>query len=364
MIQGHGGDVFRVAKSLSVSPRDIKDFSSNISPLPLPDGLKERLIASLDEIRALPEVDSLTVRESLAARYKLDPENFLIGSGTTEWIYSLPRVMGTKRALIPLPTYADYVDAAAGAGCKIETLGPWLHGGQDTSSEILNTIKERMKKGDIVFICNPNNPTGHFIPLNFLLDAIYAESDVLWVIDESYAPFVGSDSETSLISSSMPANILILRSFSKIYGIPGLRLGYATGTIGMMKKLGAAARPWAVNRLAQVAGEYLIERFSYENDVRDYCRHEKERFLSRIKKEIRFLTPIEGRTHFILFKIKPPLMAKKIADTLKKKKILIRDCGNFRGLYGEYLRISLRSHEDNDALLGTLKEFNHAINLA
>ncbi|MGQ9746106.1 MAG: pyridoxal phosphate-dependent aminotransferase [Dissulfurimicrobium sp.] len=355
MLYGHGGDIYRLARSLGVSPKDIKDFSSNVSPLPLPDGLRQRLIASLEEITALPEVDSFTLREALARRYGLSSQNFLIGSGTTEWIYSLPRVSGARRALIPLPTYADYADAASVAGCDIETLGPWLDGGQDINLNILNAITDKARQGDIVFICNPNNPTGRFIPTDILMDVIRAAQDVVWVVDESYAPFVGEDQKTSLISSNPPSNLLILRSFSKIYGIPGLRLGYTFGAPYLIEKLSSVSKPWAVNRLAQVAGEYLVEMLSYEEDVREYCKNEKRRFLSRIEIEVPFLKPMEGSTHFILFKVMPPWKVSKVVEALKDKRILVRDCGNFMGCSEDYLRISLRSRQDNNLLLSLLK---------
>ncbi|MGB9712333.1 MAG: pyridoxal phosphate-dependent aminotransferase [Dissulfurimicrobium sp.] len=359
MLYGHGGDIYGLARSLGVSPKDIKDFSSNVSPLPIPAGLKQRLITGLEEIRALPEVDSFTLREALARRYGLPSQNFLIGSGTTEWIYSLPRVSGARRALIPLPTYSDYADAARAAGCEVETLGPWPDGDQNANVAILNSITNKAKYGDIVFICNPNNPTGRFIPTNILMDAIKIAQDTLWVIDESYAPFIGRDQETSLISLNLPSNLLILRSFSKLYGIPGLRLGYVLGASNLIKKLDSMSKPWAVNRLAQIAGEYLVKMsFHYEEDVREYCKVEKRRFLSRIEAEIPFLKPLEGSTHFILFKIAPPWMAATITATLKNKQILVRDCSNFMGLSDEYLRISLRSMEDNDYLINQLKELN------
>jgi threonine-phosphate decarboxylase len=355
MLYGHGGDIYRLASSLGISPKDIKDFSSNVSPLPMPDGLRQRLIASLEEIRALPEVDSFTLREALARRYGLSSQNFLIGSGTTEWIYSLPRVSGAQRALIPLPTYADYADAARGAGYDVETLGPWPDGGQGANLDILNAITNKAGQGDIVFICNPNNPTGRFIPTDILMDAIRATQDAIWVIDESYAPFIGEDQKTSLISSNPPSNLLILRSFSKIYGIPGLRLGYTFGAPYLIEKLASISKPWAVNRLAQVAGEYLVEMPSYEEDVREYCKAEKRRFLSRIETEAPFLKPMEGSTHFILFKVMRPWRVSRVVEALKGKRVLVRDCGNFMGLSEEYLRISLRSREDNDLLISLLK---------
>jgi len=357
MIYGHGGDIYSLARELGTSPGNILDFSSNVSPLPPPEGLMESLVSHLDEICCLPEVDSSGLRKSLAGRYGLPPEQFLVGAGTTEWIYSLPRVLRPDKVVVPLPTYSDYADAARSASCRIETLGPWPHAEPSFNAEILESLSQAAEGRSLVYLCNPNNPTGRFISINELQQVISQCRKATWVVDESYAPFVAPDLESSLISEKLPPNLIILRSFSKIYRVPGLRLGYAAGADDLIGELASGARPWAVSRLAQIAGEYLVDQTNYEQDVRDYCRKEKSRLLSNLV-EFSLLRPIEGNTHFMLIQVLEPWTAAYVKENLMKVGILIRNCANFAGLEGEYVRISLRSRSENDSLIDRLKELD------
>jgi threonine-phosphate decarboxylase len=357
MIHGHGGDIYSLARKLGRSPGSIFDFSSNVSPLPLPEGLRELLISHLDEICCLPEVDSLGLRESLAGRYGLLPKQFLVGGGTTEWIYSLPRILKPDKVVVSLPTYSDYADAARSASCHIETLGPWPHAEPTANAEILESLSKAAKGRSLVYFCNPNNPTGRFISIKELQQVISHCREATWIVDESYAPFVAPDLESSLILQKFPPNLVVLRSFSKIYRVPGLRLGYAVGANDPIEVLASGARPWAVSRLAQIAGEYLVNQIDYEQDVRDYCKKEKPRLLSNLA-EFPLLKPVKGATHFMLFQVLAPWTAAYIAESLRKDGVLIRNCANFAGLEGEYVRISLRSGSENDSLINSLKELD------
>ncbi len=355
MIHGHGGDIYSLARELGRSPGNILDFSSNVSPLPLPEGLRELLISHLDEICCLPEVDSLGLREALAKRYGLSPKQFLVGAGTTEWIYGLPSILRPDKVVVPLPTYSDYADAAKSASCRIETLGPWPNAEPTANAEILESLSQAAKGRSLVYICNPNNPTGRFIPTKELQQLISLRREATWVVDESYAPFVAPDLESSLISEKFPPNLVVLRSFSKIYRVPGLRLGYAVCASDLIKVLASGARPWAVSRLAQIAGEYLVDQIDYEQEVRDYCKKEKPRLLSNLA-EFSLLKPMDGVTHFMLFQVLAPWTADYVTKNLRKNGILIRDCENFVGIEGECIRISLRSSSENDSLINSLKE--------
>ncbi|RKX59300.1 MAG: hypothetical protein DRP37_06765 [Thermodesulfobacteriota bacterium] len=355
MIHGHGGDIYSLARELGRSPGSILDFSSNVSPLPLPKGLRELLILHLDEICCLPEVDSLELREALAERYWLSSGQFLVGGGTTEWIYGLPNILKPDKVVIPLPTYSDYADAAKSASCRIETLGPWPNAEPKANAEILESLSQAAKGRSLVYICNPNNPTGRFISTKELRQIISLRKEATWVVDESYAPFVGTDLVSSLILEEFPPNLVVLRSFSKIYRIPGLRLGYAVGASDFIEVLAYGARPWAVSRLAQIAGKYLVDQIDYEQEVRDYCKKEKARILPNFA-EFSLLKPMDGVTHFMLFRVLAPWTADYVTKNLRKNGILIRDCKNFVGIEDEYIRISLRSGSENDFLINSLKE--------
>ncbi|NPA95645.1 MAG: pyridoxal phosphate-dependent class II aminotransferase [Thermodesulfobacteria bacterium] len=354
MLHGHGGDVYSIAAELGVSPLDVLDFSSNCSPLPYPKGFHDYLCDNVDQMHLLPEVDSITIRNKLAKRYNRHPDRFLIGSGTTQWIYALPRLLGSARAFVTYPTYADYEDACKAAGVEVVPIGIYPGGSQQDGRRLLqdlDALKPATLEGGIVFICNPNNPTGLFLGPQDLLAIIKSKPrSTVWVIDESYAPFVGPDEYTSLLGHSLPENVVILRSFSKIYGIPGLRVGGLVGSSPVLEGLVSQMRPWSVNRMAQLALEYLLDEPQFEQEVRDFCQKEKEFFVDSLSK-LHGMSHVEGRCHYALFRLSGGLRAQELASELRKRGMLIRDCHNFKGLEGDYVRISPRLHPDNERLV-------------
>ncbi len=356
MLHGHGGEIYSIARKTGLPADSLSDFSSNVSPLPLPSGLDSLLSESIQQIRHLPEVDSYGVRVALSKRFRMLPENFLISGGTTEWIYTLPGIFNPESVIIPVPTYADYADAAAGAGIPVKHVNLLNRNTHTETGSFLQALSEAAKTNRcMVFFCNPNNPTGTFIKPEKIATAVRANSDAIWVIDESYAPFIDQDNKSSMLTAPLPKNCVVLRSFSKIFGIPGLRLGYAAAHNETIPALSSAARPWQVNRLAQIAGEWLAQDTSYEAAVRKFCHREKEFFLSSLK-ESAVLEAVPGNTHFMLFRLKGNFTARELCALLMEKGLIIRDCHNFHGLGpDEYVRISLRSHKENLKLLQALK---------
>nr|WP_246325234.1 aminotransferase class I/II-fold pyridoxal phosphate-dependent enzyme [Dissulfurirhabdus thermomarina] len=355
-MHGHGGDVHGLARELGRSPGEILDFSGNISPLGPPEGLREALFACYPEVRFLPEVDSRSLREALAARYGGDPEGYLVGAGTTEWIHLLPAALRADPVVVPLPTYADYADAARQAGRPLRMIGPWPGPGEEEA--LAAALSAAAEEGDrpLCFVCNPNNPTGRFLDPDALRALAEGHPRAAWVVDESYAPFVGPDAATSLLARELPGNLLVLRSFSKIYGVPGLRIGFAAGAPALLAPLRAAARPWSVDRLAQVAGVFLLGATGYEERVRGYWPPERDRLLAAIAEAAPFLRPRPGAAHFTLCEVRPPWTARELTGALRRRGILVRDCGNFEGLRGEWVRISLRTPRENAALVRCLRE--------
>ncbi len=354
MLHGHGGDVHTLARELCKPIESILDFSSNISPLPLPEGLLSFLKERLNEIHFLPEVDSFELRKALAERYGLEPQDILVGTGTTQWIYSLPKAFGVKKVIIPIPTYSDYEDAAKLCGCEVDFSGPWPDADSKKNEALLKDIAQKASAGSLVYICNPNNPTGRFIPPQDLQEVIGARPNTIWVVDESYAQFAGPDDQTSLLGlSSSLSNLVVLRSFSKIYGIPGLRLGYVAGSrLGSVS--GLHELPWAVGRLAQLAGSYLLEHTDeLEGKVREFIRKEKESLLREMA-FIKGLEPMESSVHFFLVRVLPPWSSSQLYNALRPHGVLVRDCSNFKGLEENYIRIGLRLPEDNKILLRLL----------
>jgi threonine-phosphate decarboxylase len=350
MIHGHGGNIYEMARALGCSPWEILDMSSNVSPLGMPQGLKVALEKGWGEITSLPEVDSESLRGSFAASMGLEANQVLAGNGTTEFICMIPPALKVKQALIVGPTYSDYADACRAYG--IEPIFCLAREEADFQPS-LDEISSRLAGADTVFICNPNNPTGQLIPGHSLKLIIEAHPGVRFVVDESYLPFV-PNWETESLSSVAADNIIVLQSFSKIFAVPGLRLGFLIATPDVINTLRPFKQPWSVNRPAQVAGSFLVAQKAFVREVAQFVQKERKAFLGYLE-GVDSLHPLPSAVHFILFKLKGTLRAPELFRLMAEHKILIRDCSNFHGLSNRFVRIALKTSEANKACADILK---------
>ncbi len=351
MLQGHGGAVRLWAQKWGLDPQKITDHSSNVSPLPPPEGLYDLLRAHLHQIEGLPEVDSASLREHLAAKWGLSPEQILPSSGTTEWIFALPRILRPQRVLILGPTYADYADAVQAVGAKIDY---FLTQAREDFEVDLEAFKQEIPGHELVFLCNPNNPTGGLIPSEDLWRLITRFPEVIFVVDESYLDFVVDKTGSLVARRPFPDNLVVLRSFSKIYRIPGLRLGYVVASSRLAILLWREYLPWSVNSLAQVAGRWLLDQEEYIKRVQALVQQERARLIPRLA-SLPGVQVFAGKVHFFLLRFS--FSAQGIWETLlRRHHLLTRWAENFVGLDARYLRIALRSPEENNRLLAALED--------
>lgn len=355
MLTGHGGNVYDAAQELQISITDILDFSSNTSALPHCFDFYSFLTENISQISRLPEVDSQTLRNAVALRYGLSSEQIIICPGTTEFIYLIPRIcqmQGITEAVMFVPTYADYFDACKLNQVGITTLSLFDNAIEDIVMSASFISNNRQK---LIFLCNPNNPTGEFMRPETVLQAVSSHPEVFWVVDESYAPFIGDDAISSLLCHDLPENLVVLRSFSKIYGIPGLRVGFlASRSLKLLEQLKQFARPWSVCRLSQIAAEYCLGAREYEEAVRALCMEEKAFICKEIGENVPYLLPKPKDAHFVIFEVKKPWGAARLAAELRNQRVLVRDCSNFMGFSGDYIRISPRTRKENLMLLERL----------
>lgn len=346
MLTGHGGNIYDIAHRLGCASSEIIDMSSNVNPLGPPPGLVDFLKENLNVITALPEVDSNLLVHSFANRYGVDPATVLAGNGSTQFIYSIPLALGTKRALILGPTYADYADACIMHNIHFEY--SIAQESQGFKADI-NLIKKRVKGFDTVFICNPNNPTGTLYTAAEIESLGRTLPDTYFIIDESYLPFVTSGDHESMIGRGLP-NVIILNSMSKIFRISGLRIGFIIGSKIIIETLTRYSLPWSVNALAQVAVRYLMEHEAvvhvFIDQTQKLIETEKYRFTEKLK-NVSDIKLFPSTTSFILAKLFNRYTADAICHHLSHEKILIRNCSNFKGLSNRFIRISLKKSETN-----------------
>lgn len=353
MLIGHGGNIHEVARKFGFAIEEIIDLSSNLNPLGPPPGLLAYVSEHMDAITALPEVDAGHLIRQMARKMDMDPGRFAAAGGTTQFIYALPRVLGLRNALIVGPTYADYADACALAQCRTDYL---MCTADDHFNPDLHRLASLAPQYQAVFICNPNNPTGAHIPVARVAELCRNAPDTLFIVDESYLPFHENATAESCIPLQMP-NVVILNSMSKIYRIPGLRIGFMIAAPNIIKQIRPHILPWSVNSLACAAMDFIMDNdarlVEFTETARQYIKTAKSRFLELFK-TVNAIKLFIGEGPFILARLAPNLTAAQICEELARQRLLIRNCDNFTGLTRQDIRFSFKSLEINDKLAETL----------
>lgn len=352
----HGGNITRAVERYNLKEEDIIDFSANINFLGPPPQLLEEIRNNLAKIIHYPEPNSTTLKRKMGQYLDLEEKNLVIGNGAVELIYQLVKVIKPDLALVMAPTFSEYELAVKSCGGRVKYLRLEEEKGFKIDIEEVVANLDRVK---IVFLCNPNNPTGTLIKRSELMDLIdYASrKDVFVIIDEAFIDFIDNPGNYTVIDLIVRySNLFVLRSLTKFYAIPGLRLGYGAGTEELISKMELARDPWSVNFFAQLAGEIVLKDVEYQKETRRRISLERE-FLYNSLKKIDGLKPFPPSANYIFIDIGASNFSSIVlAEILARRGILIRDCSSYRGLGENYIRVAVKSREDNCFLLDNLRE--------
>ena len=291
-----------MARLLGCAPSELSDMSNNINPLGPPPGMMNFLKNSIEVATCLPEVDNKEIIKNFAELFAIDSDCVLAGNGTTQFIYMIPRVLETKRALILGPTYADYADA-----CSMHNVNPTIFVTEESANfqPDISKLAKTIGGNDTVFICNPNNPTGALIPGDELRWLCRSRPDITFIVDESYLPFVNRSEKESMINSGL-ANVIVLISISKICKVPGLRIGFVTACAETIEKFGRYLLPWTVNSLAQAAVCYLASQEAnlamFIKKTKLFFENQRKAFYEKFE-HIPEIKLLPGTTPFVLIKL-------------------------------------------------------------
>lgn len=344
MIGGHGGNIYDLARQLGCRPADIIDLSSNVNPLGPPPGLCDYLSRHMHLVAVLPEVDNRGMIRDYAEHLGVAPERVAAGNGTTQFIYSIPTVLKVEKPLIMGPTYSDYADA-----CRMHGIGPAFFMCRESQGfqPDIDRLEHAIAAADTVFICNPNNPTGVLIPAQRLQRLCLAHPRVRFIVDESYLPFVASGETESLAACGLD-NVVVLHSISKIYRIPGLRVGFLVAPARIASAFAELASPWSVNSLGQAAVRFLSDAGTALRTFVAETRTYLDRQLSELGRQldaIPGMKPYPGTASFVLIRLPEALSAETTCARLAEERILIRNCSNFHGLSGRFIRVAPKNPE-------------------
>lgn len=343
----HGGDVTGYQLRHGRPPLD---FSASLNPLGMPVAVLEAARRAVGESVPYPDPWCRRLAAALAERLDARPENVFIGNGAADVIHRLAQAVRPRAALIPAPAFAEYEQALAIVGC--ETRFHPLR--EEREFRLGEDILPEIKPGlDLLFLCQPNNPTGQVAEPELLLAILRraTETGTLVAVDECFCHFVEQSRRYTLLGQiGHFHNLVLIDSFTKLYGMAGIRLGYAVSRDErLVAALHRAGQPWAVSTVAQEAGlaalsetAYVERSLAFLHAERDWLGHELERLGLRI---------FGSRANYLFFRAARADLSARLEDV----GILIRDCGNFRGLCPGYYRVAVRLREENARLVEALR---------
>ncbi|MEG0518529.1 MAG: aminotransferase class I/II-fold pyridoxal phosphate-dependent enzyme [Bacteroidales bacterium] len=357
MIQGHGDDLYKYKRGI------VANFSSNVYNAVDLSGLKRRLTEQMNLISSYPEPAPYTLEELLAQDFGCSPNHVCVTNGATEGIYLIAQTFREVKSAIFVPTFSEYEDA-----CKI-------HKHQIEHITTLPNVGEEKVSGaqefDMVWICNPNNPTGLAQEKKWLIKLIENNPKTIFVLDQSYEYFT-LQPVLSIAEGISYNNVILLHSMTKRYAIPGLRLGYITASAQLMNQLKENKMPWSVNSMAIEAGIYLLKNgLPNVLDMNNFLQ--ESRLLAQALESTGIFAVLPSHTHYMLVKITEPLcypsgIISKKASHLKEylannHGILIRDASNFATLDETYFRIAAQTQKENTMFMEKINALLESISI-
>ena len=332
----HGGQIYD-AKGLA---GDWLDFSANINPLGLSEKIFQTLTDNLRGVVNYPDPNASELKRAISNRYDVPEKNLVLLNGAAEFFYLYFNALRPARVVIPVPGFSEYERAARAGGCEVKY---FFTRAEENFS--LDVDKLEVTAADCVIIGRPNNPTGNLLAPEKILSLAEVASVI---VDESFIDFLEVESVRKFVSKK----ISVVQSLTKIFAIPGLRLGFAVVEENLATRLNLCKDVWNVNFLAQKAGVAALDDEDFLKRTRAWLELEKKFFVARLEKMsgIKIFPPT---VNFILFRHEN---ADKILNELRREKILLRSCANFAGLDETYLRSAIRSRKENLRLLDALKK--------
>ena len=336
----HGGDVYGTADAAL-------DFSVNVNPLGMPDGVKHALISHAAEYARYPDPKCRVLCAALADRHGLMPEQVLCGNGAADLIFRIAACFRPKRALVPAPAFSEYERAVTAFGGIMQEHLLSEANGFALTEEFLKDITPET---GLVFLCTPNNPTGRLIDPDLIRNIADAcrKNGAILVLDECFIGFTEGKSMAQELGNY--PNLIILSAFTKLYAMAGLRLGYLlAGDAALLARIAAFGAPWSVSGPAQAAGRAALAERGWEERTRRLIAAERGYLQKTLPAYGVDAFPSDA--NFLLLKCATPLYA-----PLRARGVLVRDCSNFTGLDTRFIRVGVQTHENNQALVRAVSE--------
>lgn len=349
----HGGNVFDMAGKLGVPLSELVDFSASINPLGMSARVRDAVIAALDSIVHYPDHSHLELKQALARHHGVSPSAIAVANGSTELIYRLPAMLTGQRALIVSPAFSEYAHALDQHQWESR---PFILSPANGFALDLQALERALSDGcDVLYLCNPGNPSGALYPPEVMerVQGLCAAAGTILVLDEAFMDFCEEASAKHFIATG--DNGICLRSMTKFFAIPGLRLGYAIACPDLAQRLDAVGGPWSVNTLALAAGVAALHDAEYQKMTIAVVQRERSRLSEQLAR-FPMLTVYPSDANFLLLELRGGLTAMELRERLLGMGMIIRDCSNFTGLSAQFFRIAVRTEQENQRLVNGLRQ--------
>ncbi len=342
-MQYHGGDIYRNQIRL--------DFSVNTNPLGMPDPVKEALHQAVEEAENYPDIRAQALSAAVAEQLQVRKEQLVFGNGASELFHAVLHAIKPSKILIPVPSFLGYEEAAKAIDCEVIFYEMKKEENFCLTDRILDVLDENIS---LVFLANPNNPVGNLVEpeLIFQIAEKCRQCDITLVLDECFMELTGKEQTYSFLKrlDEFP-NVVVIRAFTKLYAIPGVRLGYLVCEKNLAEKIRLQLPEWNLSVFAQRAGVAAIKEQEYI--VRAVvCIQTQRQFLLE-ELQAAGCSVFDSDADYLLFYSEMPLY-----ELFLQRGILIRDCSNFRGLQRGYYRIAVKSEEQNRMFAEVLREIH------
>ena len=343
----HGGDWAGYRAEFGC---DALDFSANVSPLGLPAGVAAAITNALPTADRYPDPLCRELRAALAGAEGVPADWILCGNGAADLIFRLALAVRPRRALLPAPTFAEYEAALQTVGCAVQRVFLREENEFAVTEEFIDAVTPET---DIVFLCQPNNPTGQVMPPALVERLVRrcAECGAVLVVDECFLDFLPDrDAWTAKQLLRDAPQLIILKAFTKLYAMAGVRLGYALcGDAALLEKMRGAGQPWAVSSLAQAAGLAALQETVYAGAVRALIAEQRPRMAAGLR--ALGLRVMDGQANYLLFRATPDF-----GEKLRRRGAVVRSCANYPGLDAAWYRTAVRTAQENTRLLQIMGE--------
>lgn len=348
----HGGDVYAFAHARGVTLERVLDFSASINPLGWPPAAALAYHHALRRIAHYPEPCTESLTSALAAYHELDPGAILVGNGSTQLIFLLARTLAARRVLLVAPLFGEYEVAFRLSSTRIKRFflrPPAFTLPLERLSELLS------KSYDALALTNPNSPTGALVPRAQMeeLARLCQRAGTKLIVDETFVDWIEEASIKQL--AARHAHVIVLRSLTKFFALPGLRVGYLIGQARLVERLRARLEPWSVNTVAQEVALACLRDQQFIQRSRTFMVRERAWLFAQLA-ALRSLRPFPSQANFLLLRITAgALDVSRLGQALARENLLIRTCEDFPGLGERFFRVAVRTRQENRRLLNVLR---------